>query len=187
MAFLYNKLSRRILLLLILFWGSGSFFIVTPIFFARVVFLVLSIFVFISIIAEIVPNIILIFLSFTTSYALYNAFLQFNLPLWLLMVAILVFFGYIFTYAEQKTGLLGDKRLIYLILFALIILEIFLALSYIPINPLSRSIIIASFYYIISGYCLSVLAKRENSNFRTYLLWTTIIITLILFSSHWQI
>lgn len=102
------------------------------------------------------------------------------------MVSILVVFSYLFTYTEQKVGILSNKRLIYLILFSLVILEVFLVLSYFLINPISQSLIIATVSYLFVGFLYTILAKHENHSFTTYLVVASFMIGLIFLTSNWS-
>lgn len=187
MAFLYHKFTRKALLSLILILGVISFWLLTPYLLSCVLVSVAGVLGIIFIWYEIAPIYLLIFLAFTSAYAFYGLFFQYNLPTILIMISILVIFGYIFTYMEQRTGILGNRRLIYLLLFSIIVLEVFLALSYFLINPLNQSLVIAAICYIFSGFCFSVLAKQDDSDIRTYLLIGFSTIFVILLSSSWSV
>jgi len=186
MAFLHNHLVRKILLSVILAWGSLSFYYAsTSDFFLFYVILVVATLGMILIWYEVAPIFILLLLSFTSAFA-FNTFLfQLNIPLWLIMVGILIIFGYLFTYTEQKIGILGNKRLIFLLLFAIIILETFLALTYFLINPIGQSLIIATICYLLVGYCYTIIAKHTDNRFTTYILLSVLAIFLILASASW--
>lgn len=187
MAFLYNKTSRRILLSLIVTWGIVSFWLVNQADFARILISLLGVLSIVFVWAEIAPIFLLIFLSFSVSYALYGFLFQFNLPIWIIMLAILIIFGYLFVYTEQKIGILGNKRLIYLVLFSLITLEVFLSLNYFLISPISKSLIIATSSYVFVGFCYTILAKHTDSKFKTYLAIAAMVITVIFMTSIWGI
>lgn len=101
------------------------------------------------------------------------------------MLAILCIFGYIFVYNEQKIGILGNRRLIYLVLFSLIILEVFLTLNFYLISPISKSLIISIVSYVFVGFCYTILAKHEDNKFSTYLIIASIAVAAILASSVW--
>ena len=101
------------------------------------------------------------------------------------MLAILLVFGYFFYYTEQRIGILGNKRLIYLILFSLITLEVFFALNYFLISPLSKSLIISIVSYLFIGFCYSVLAKHEDSKLITYLILAVVLIASVFLTSIW--
>ena len=187
MAFLYNKLNRRILLSLIVAWGIVSFWLVNQASFARILITILGILCLIFVWFEIAPVFLLIFSSFSVSYALYGFLFQFGLPIWLIMLAILIIFGYLFVYMEQKLGILGDKRLIYLVLFSLLILEVFLVLNYFLISPISKSLIIGTVSYVFVGFCYTVLAKHTDNKFLTYLVVAAMVVTAVFVTSIWGI
>jgi len=187
MAFLRNHVLRKIILIVILVWGCLSYYLANSqnqIAVALIVFI--SILGLISILKETSAIFTLILLSFISAYAFYTFFLQFDLPLWLLMVSIMIVFGYLFTYTEQKIGILSNKRLIYLVLFSLVILEVFLVLSYFLINPISQSLVIATVSYLFIGFCYSVLAKHKDSSFTTYLIVASLVTIAIFLTSGWS-
>jgi predicted neutral ceramidase superfamily lipid hydrolase len=99
----------------------------------------------------------------------------------------MIIFGYVFVYTEQKIGILGNKRLMYLVLFSLIVLEVFFTLNYFLISPLSKSLIIATISYVFIGFCYTVLAKHTDNSIKTYLVIAGIMITIILSTSIWGI
>lgn len=174
------------MLTIILVWGSFSFYLANTQNVISVSLVVaISFFGLIAIWRESSAIFTLILLSFTSAYAFYTFFLQFDLPIWVLMISILVVFGYLFTYTEQKIGILSNKRLIYLILFSLVILELFLVLSYFLINPISQSLIIAAVCYLFVGFCYTVLAKHQDTSFTTYVVLASLVILAILFTSNW--
>ena len=185
MAFLYNKLNRRILLSLIVAWGIISFWLVNQASFARIFITILGVLCLVFVWYEVAPIFLLIFSSFSVSYALYGFLFQFGLPIWLIMLAILIIFGYLFVYTEQKLGILGDKRLIYLVLFSILILEVFLVLNYFLISPISKSLIIGTVSYVFVGFCYTVLAKHTDNKFITYLIVAASVITVVFMTSIW--
>jgi len=187
MAFLYNKFNRKLLLFLILTWGITSFWLINQAFYSKVAISVLAVICFFLIIYEVAPIILLIISSFLVSYSLYGFLFQFGLPLWFVMLSILVIFGYLFVYTEQKIGILGNQRLIYLLLFSIITLEVFLALNYFLISPISKSMIISAVSYIFIGFCYTVLAKHEDKNFLSYIILFGVTVVIIFSTSIWGI
>lgn len=186
MAFLHNQLSRKILLTLILVWSTLSFYLTN-----KDSLLLAGLIIFISLLGlvfiwtERSTIFTLILLSFTSTYAFSVSMFQLSIPLWLIMIGVIIIFGYLFTYTEQKIGILGNKRLIYLVLFSLIILQAFLALSYFAISPINQSLVIASISYLFIGYCYTVLAKHIDNNFLTYVVITALAILLVFMTSTW--
>lgn len=185
MAILYNKFARRTVLSLIIIWSVASFWIISPDLWTKVLVLVLGFCSLIFTYFEIVPIYLLIFLSFTTAYALYGFYYQYALPLWLVMLAILFSFGYLFLYNEQKIGILGNQRLVYLLLFSLVTLEMFLTLNFFLISPLSKSLIVAAISYLYVGFCYIILARHTVTKFSTYIIIFIIAVGAILISSVW--
>lgn len=186
MAFLHNQLARKIVLTLILIWGVVSFCLSNQNLVSLLWLIsIISILGLVFIWTEKSTIFILILLSFTSAYALNIYMFQLSIPFWLIIAGVLVIFGYLFLYTEQKIGILGNKRLIYLVLFSLIILEIFLTLSYFLISPISLSLIISAMCYLFVGFCYTVIAKQEDSNFLTYIIIAVITIILVFSTSIW--
>lgn len=187
MAFLYNTILRRITLTFILLWGIAPFYYLNsdaP--FILVLFFITVLAALYFIWSEISAIFILIYLSFTTAFA-FNVFLfQFSIPLYVAMIGILLVFSYLFTYMEQKIGILGNKRLIYLVLFSLIILQVFLLSSFFLISPINQSLIIATISYLFVGYCYTILAKHKDSNFHHYVLFSILALLSIFLSTDWS-
>lgn len=170
---------------LVIAWSVISFWVVNQASFARVLITLLGFLCLLFVWLEIAPVFLLIFSSFSIAYSLYSFLFQFNLPIWLIMLAILIIFGYLFVYTEQKLGILGDKRLIYLILFSIVTLEVFLTLNYFLISPISKSLIIATESYVFVGFCYTVLAKHTDNKFLTYIFISAIVMAVILMTSIW--
>jgi hypothetical protein len=184
-AFLYNKTSRKILLTLIIIWSLASFWLLNLTFSIKIAIIILGLLSLLFVWLETAAIFLLIFLSFVVAYAFYGFLFQYNLPVWMIMSGILVIFGYIFLYTEQRIGILGNKRLIYLILFGLITLEVFLMLSYFLISPLSKSIIIAITSYLFVGFSYTVLARHEDNKMSTYIFVALLVILTVFLSSSW--
>lgn len=186
MAFLYNHIARKTLLTVILAWGDFSFYLANSnnlvLFF---IMLAISALGLILIWNEVAPVFLLILLSFTSAYAFNTYLLQLNIPLYLIMIGILIVFGYLFTYTEQRIGILGDKRLIFLLLFAIIVLEVFLTLTYFLVNPIVQSLIITAVCYLFVGYCYTIIAKHTDNKFITYILLSGLAMAAILLTASW--
>lgn len=185
MAFLKSKLLRRTILTVILIWASVAFWLLNEVATVSIITIVLALPVLYLIWSEKHPLIVLVFLSFISAFALYGFLFYFNLPLWIIMIASLLLYGYFFTYLEQKIGILGKERLIYLLLFSLAILEMFLILSYFLISPLNRSLIIALSSYLLAGFCFSVIEEKKPKAFPPYIWTFSVMIVLLLLSANW--
>ncbi len=187
MAVLYSSKLRKIILALILLWSVATFWFSGQIDFLNWTVSVLGFGTLFLIYFERSPSTILIFLSFISSYALYSFLYYFNLPLWVIMLGAFIIFGYLFLYTEQILAILGSERLIYLLVFNLIILELFIFLSYVLIDPLNRSLIIGVSSYLFLGYCLDYVDKNLPQRFLNFIYIFLILLALILLTTNWQI
>ena len=170
MAILRNKSLRRIALIILTLWSAGSFwFFNHSLFVSSTITLIAAISLFL-IWTELSPFFLLIFLSFTSAYSLYGFLFFLNLPLWAIIIAALMIFGYLFACFEQKFDFLRPEQAIYLVIFGLIIAETFLFLSYLLIDPLNRSLIVALVSYLIAGFCLTIIQKNRFKEFSIYLI-----------------
>jgi len=186
MSFFHNQTVRKILLTLILAWGFLTFYLQNSGVTTLIVLIsIISLVGLVSIWRESSAIFILILMSFMVSYSFYIFLFQLALPVWIVMLAILLVFGYLFSYTEHRIGILGKKRTIYLVLFSLIVLEVFLVLSYFLINPISQSLIISAICYLFVGFCYTVLAKHTDNKFITYVIFTFISIVLVYLTSSW--
>jgi len=187
MAFLHSTILRRVTLTFILLWGIAPFYYLNQ----DSAFLLWTFFLSAGIVLyfiwyEVSAIFILIYLSFVTAYA-FNVFLfQFSIPFYVAMIGILLVYGYLFTYMEQKIGILGNKRLIYLLLFSLIILQVFLITSFFLISPINQSLIIAVTSYLFVGYCYTILAKHSDNNFYHYVLFSALALFAIFTTADWS-
>jgi hypothetical protein len=71
------------------------------------------------------------------------------------------------------------------LLFSLLILELFLILSYFLINPLNRSLIIALAAYLLSGFCFTIIPDKKTNSFSTYVTLFWMMIAVLLLTSSW--
>ena len=187
MAVLYNTNLRKAILAIVLVWSVVTFWFSGQIDFLNWTITILGFGTLFLIYFERSPSTILIFLSFASSYALYSFLYYFSLPLWVIMIGAFIIFGYLFLYTEQILTILGSERLVYLLVFNLIILELFIFLSYVLIDPLNRSLIIGVSSYLFLGYCLDYVDKSLPNRFLNFIYIFLILLALILITANWQI
>jgi len=99
------------------------------------------------------------------------------------MIFSILVYGYLFAYFEQKVDTLKPEQSIYLALFALIIAETFIFISYYLISPLNRSLIIALVAYLLAGFCLSIIEKKDIKTFFVYLSVFAVVLLLIVITA----
>ena len=117
-------------------------------------------------------------------FTLYNLLYGLSIPLFIIMIAILMlvsslFFGIIMM---DRIDVLIDKPLfrLFIILMGLAILEIFISLSYWPIDPKLKSLIIVVIFYIITNLIyLYVHSMLKLKRIAGYLIVSIIILSVI--------
>jgi len=184
-AILKNKIMRQLVLTVLLGWSLLTFWLLGRGITVNMIFSVIYAIILIFIWGEILPLAIVISLSFSSAYALYGFLFYFNLPLWVILLAALIIYSYLFTFFEQKSSILGMERLVYLALFGLIITETFLFLSYFLISPVNRSLIIALVVYAIIGFVTTVIKGAEHNKFYTYAISAAFLILICLITASW--
>ena len=161
-------------LILLLSWGCFSFFIFSTPFLVKWFVLFLSLVSFYLILIDFGNLFLAVFLNFVNIYGFYGFYFTYNLPLVPVMIGLAITTSIIY-YLLIRKNIVHDDQNLYVIFFLIYILEIFLALSYWLINPLSRSLIILIFVYIFVGYSLSA----KNDHFRAKKFWPYLFISLL--------
>lgn len=121
-------------------------------------------------------------------FNLYNFYFVMTWPLWLVMLLLLLFTAGIFYLTNWINIELIDKRLnlVYLLLIALIILEIFLALIPWPTDPKGKAMILATVFYLFTG--LVSLKAHQQLDWKkslSYLAISFLIILAIIITTQW--
>jgi len=123
------------------------------------------------------------FLDFWVIYSIYS---NFNLSLWMNMIIILVVALGLFYYLFWACGIFAEYILPFTILLGLVILEIFVALSFWPVDASTKSIILILVFYTFSGL-LVLRAKKEltKREILEYLILFIILFLIIIFTMRW--
>ena len=185
MAFLKNKILSKFVLSLLLFWAGAYFYLLNQYLYINIIVAFFVLIVLILIWFEIGFLFSIIFLSFLSTFVLYGYLFAYNLPLWLVMIGFFLVHSYLFFYLEQKSEIVANLKMIYLFLFSLLVLELFLFLSYFLISPLNRSFLIAALVYFISGFTSVIIAKKESSGIIPFVLIFSLLFVMILLSANW--
>lgn len=177
-------LSRGILLLLV-FWGTASFFLFKSPLLAEIVVAVFALIAIFLILSDKGELPLLYFINFINFYAFYGLLFTYNLPLYLIMIGILLVSGSSFFFLGQKL-IRKNHFYFYFLLFVILILELFLTLSFWLVNPLTRSLVLVVFVYILFGFwnCFDN-EEFDKDGFRNYLVIAGIILVMMLFTVGW--
>ena len=185
MAVLLNKKLRVSVLGLILLWSVAFFWSLNQYYAVNIITSILALIVLLLIFFDISSLFVIIFISFIVSDVLYGYLYVNNLPLSLIMFAGFFLYGYLFLFLEQKLKILGRERLVYVPIFSLLILEMFLFLSYLLLSPINKSLLIALLVYIVSGFSANIIAKDNNRGFLNYLLVFAVIFVIMILTATW--
>lgn len=180
-----SRILLRGILLLLVFWGSASFFLFKSPLLAEITvttFALIAVFLIFTGKGEL-P--LLYFINFINFYAFYGLLFTYNLPLYLVMIALILVSGASFILLGEKI-IKVDHFYLYLILFVIVILELFLTLSYWLINPLTRSLVLVISVYLLFGFWTSIFNNQFNKDsFRNYLIVAAIVMFVILLTVSW--
>jgi len=181
-----DKIISRIILAILLIWGCASFFLFTSLSLVKWSVMILGLVGFILIFFGLGELFLLLFINFTNLYAFYGFLFTYNLPLYIVMIGLALVSGASF-FILGREMVAGEKNfLLILVFFILVVLELYLALSYWLVNPLSRSLIILLFIYLFSGFLSSIKGEIfAQKNFRTYLLIVIIILLVLTLTISW--
>jgi len=123
---------------------------------------------------------------------LYNLLYGLNIPLYLIMIAILALVSVLLfsLLSLDKIDTLMGKAIfqVFIVLMGLIILEVFLTLYFWPIDPESKSlIIVVVFYMIISLIYLYVHSMLRLRRIAGYLIASFLVLGILLFIIWWRL
>jgi len=181
-----KQLTRSIILTIILLCGVVFIWSLNQNLFAKISLSFGSLTAIILLWMDVLWIATLIFSSFFISFSLFAIYFQLALPLWLIMILVLVIFGYFFLCFEKSLNLGAYRQRIYFIAGGLINLELFLGLNYFQISPLSKSMIMAAGNYFIAGYFLQK-TQKERSSVKPYICLLIVIVLLIFLTSIWGV
>ena len=124
--------------------------------------------------------------AFLDFWVIFSIYFNFGLPLWMGMIFILVAALALFYYLFWACGIFADYILPFTVLLGVVILEVFVSLSFWPVNFATKSIILILVFYLFSGL-LILRAKKEltKKEIAEYLILFIIIFLIIIFTMNW--
>jgi len=181
-----DKIVSRAVLLILLIWGCVSFFLFTTLPLIEWTVAALGVIAFILVFVGLGELFLLLFINFTNLYAFYGLLFTYNLHPAIVMIGLAIVSGSSFFLLGRK--MVEQKNNFYsiLIFFLLSVLELYLALSFWLVNPLSRSLIVMIFIYLFVGFLTSIKGEIfSRKNFRVYLLTAIVIFSILIFTISW--
>lgn len=181
-----KNLSSKIVLIFLILWGAASFFVFPTIQIFQWAFLIVSVLAVYFVLSQRSSYFILIQAVFSSSYFFYGLQSAYGLPLWSIILGLAVFFTLIFHFLGEQLVFHSQHFNLITNFFLISMLEIFLALSFWLINPLTKSTIIGIFAYLFSGF-LSNLSKDNiiGKNFYSYIYTAAILFFILVLTVSW--
>ena len=133
-------------------------------------------------------NLLLIITYYLMIFNFYNLYLLYLWPLGVVMLGMIALSAIIFYFSTHFQMIATEKNqwLVYLVVFILVMLEIFLSLITWPIDPKGKAMILASIFYLIWGFiCLEANGQFNFKKCLIYLLISGSIVTAIILTSNW--
>jgi len=181
-----EKILSRAVLLILIIWGSASFFLFATLPLVQWSVAALGAVAAVLTLLDLSEVLLLLFINFTNFYAFYGVLFTYNLHPAIVMMGLSLVSGASFFILGRKLIEKENNLFLVLTFFLLFVLELYLALSFWLINPLSRSLIAMVFIYLFLGFLMSVKGEIFNQkNFRLYLLVAVAILAILLFTTSW--
>lgn len=122
----------------------------------------------------------ILFLVFSGCYFLYQLLFIKSWPIYFILLILFAFLWLIFPLFRIKS-----QHGLFFFLFVLALFEVFLALSYWLVNPISRSLIMAITAYLFGGWLTSLEFKKTDLNH--YFIFASLSFLIILLTIRWGI
>lgn len=120
----------------------------------------------------------ILYLVYTGCYFLYQLLFSKSYPIYLILIFLFLFLWVVFPLFRIK-----ENHGLFFFFFVLVLFEIFLALSYWLVNPISRSLIMAISAYLFGGWLLSLEFKKKD--LKQYLFFSALSFLIVIFTMHW--
>lgn len=131
-------------------------------------------------------DIYLLVTAFLICSGIFGIYIFLYLPMWLLLLASLVFISMLIFQFFWSEGIISRKNIIYIPILALVFTEITWALSFWPTGFASRGIVLFVIFYFIIGIIKLHLNNRFHfKSIQKYIYVTIIVLALVLGTTKW--
>ena len=181
-----ENLVEKLILIFLILWGAASFFVFPTLVIFEWSFLLVSLIVVYLVIAKRAEYFVLIDIIFSLTYFFYGLGSAFGLPLWVVLIGLAIVTGTVFWFLARKLIIINENFSLVLTFFLLSILELYLALSFWLINPLTKSLIIGIFTYVFTGYLANISEKNQvGRSFLGYIYTAVFVLLLLVLTVSW--
>jgi hypothetical protein len=157
----------------------------SPVGVVNIVIIIISVALFLLIFFNKNNTILLLYLNFLSSYVLFGYVLLGNAPVWLVMMGVLAINIYLNYDLLSDNNLDENAKKIYLVVYSLLIIEVFLFMGYFILSPANRSLILTLCLYLIYGYNDEIIKKGAYSGYYRYIVVFFLIFVTIVLSASW--
>ncbi|MCX6810762.1 MAG: hypothetical protein NTY30_03475 [Candidatus Berkelbacteria bacterium] len=181
-----KNLTAKIVLSFLVLWGVASFFIFPTLPIFQWAMLLIALFTLYFTLTESSGYFVLILITFSSTYFFYGLQFAYGFPLWAILIGLGFFLVLTFWFLGRQLIANNGNFLLVLTFFLISILEIYLALSFWLINPLTKSLMMGIFSYLFAGY-LSNISDTDtiNNKFSIYLYIAIFTLLILVFTVSW--
>lgn len=131
-------------------------------------------------------NVMILVSAFLSYLIIYDLFFTFFMPLWVAMLLVLLVSWLLFYYLFWATSSWISVLPAFVILMGIVMLEIFSVLSFWRTDPMIRSIVLVSMFYVFLGV-LSLRTKKELTNKKVaeYVIVAIIVLLITISTMRW--
>ena len=124
--------------------------------------------------------------AFLSYLVIYDLFFTFFTPLWIAMILVLLVSWLLFYYLFWATSSWISIMPVFVILMGIVVLEIFSVLSFWRTDPMIRSIVLTTVFYVFLGV-LGLKTKNEffSKKITEYLIVATIVLIITISTMRW--
>lgn len=122
----------------------------------------------------------ILYLVYTGCYFLYQLLFSKSWPIYSILLVLFAILWLIFPLFHIKIN-----HGLYFFLFVLVLFEVFIALSYWLVNPISRSLVMAITAYLFGGWLTSIELKKNDLN--RYFIFATLSFVVVILTIRWGI
>lgn len=181
-----KNLTAKIVLSFLILWGAASFFVFPTLPVFQWVFLLISIFVAYFAIVRRYGYLVFIIITFSNSYSFYGLQSVNGIPSWLVLIGLAIVLALTFWFLGRQLVLNDENYSLVLTFFLISMLEIYLALSFWLINPLTKSLMMGIFAYLFAGYLMNISNDRTfDKKFYSYIYTAVIVLAILIFTVSW--
>lgn len=135
---------------------------------------------------ESVLNSMILISAFLCYLIIYDLFFTFFTPLWVAMLLVLLVSWVLFYYLFWATNSIFSVMPVFVVLMGIVMLEIFSVLSFWRTDPMIRSIVLVTVFYVFLGvFALKIKNELINKKVAEYIVVAAIVLAITIATMRW--